>query len=378
MVQTKSRHSAGSRRTVRSHWIWLGSALAVVLVASLTLALPRLLRSEPQIVVVPVDVPARADHLVVARTALAAAPTTGSAWGALLAVADDDLGVMDLADQDNVHSGRTLAAALVFARTAEPAYREKVVEQLRRLPETSLSGARALSVGRQLAGYVIAADLVDYRDPTFGGFISALRTFELGGHGRWVSVSQTSEDTSSNWGSWALASRIAVGLYLGDTADVARAAQVFRGFTGDRSAYAGFRTTRDFDPTWSCDAEVWVPLNPASCGFRSGALVEDISRSEGAAPDADSTGFTYSWETLGGASLSATLLARAGYADIWTWGDNALLRATQFLQRAGGYPPKFSVNQYIPWTIARAYGVEFVPMVPAGLGRQFGFTDWLP
>lgn len=375
---TGKRRPGDERPALRKRWIWVASGVAVVLVASLTLAVPRLLGLEPHIDIGPVDVPARADHIVVSRAALAAAPTSGPAWSAMVAVADGDLGAPDLADQDNLHAGRTFAAALVYARTADPSYRDKVVGQLRQLPQTPLSGARSLSVGRQLAGYVIAADLVDYRDPMFGGFVSALRTAELGGHGRWVNVAQTSEDTASNWGAWTLASRIAISLYLGDTADVARAAQVLRGFTGDRSAYAGFRKTQDFDPGWSCDAEAWVPINPASCGFRGGALVEDISRSGGVAPETDSVGLTYSWETLGGATLSATLLARGGYPDVWEWGDQALLRATQFLQRSGGYPPRYSVNQYIPWVIGRAYAVEFVPEVPAGLGRQFGFTDWLP
>ncbi len=323
-------------------------------------------------------VPVLGDYLVVGRDRLASLPTSGAAWTSMVKVADGDLGTPLLSDQDNRHAGQTVAAALVFARTGKLVYRDKVVTELRELQaRPGLSGARVLSVARQLGGYAIAADLVGYRDPGFVSLLGGLRTKDVGGHGRWFSVTQTSEDTSSNWGGWALASRIAVSRYVGDTADVERAARVFRGFTGDRSAYAGFRTTADFDPAWACNPTAWVPINPASCGDRAGALVEDISRSSASYPSVDDTGRTYSWEALGGLTLSATLLQGAGHADVWQWGDKALLRAAQFLHRKGGYPAMYSTNQYIPWAINNAYGVTLGPLQAAGHGRQFGYTDWL-
>ena len=134
----------------------------------------------------------------------------------------------------------------------------------------------------------------------------------------------------------------------------------------------------DFDPTWVCgDPTLWVPINPAGCGDKDGAMVEDISRSAGAYPTVDDVGRTYSWEALGGATLSAKLLSRAGYPDVYSWSNKALLRAADFLQRHGGYAPLYTTNQYIPWSINRAYGVDLGPLNPAGLGRQYGFTDWL-
>jgi hypothetical protein len=303
----------------------------------------------------------------------------GSAWQALLAVADADLGSADLADQDNTNAGRTYAAALVYARTGDKAYGRRVIAELRDVPAVSLDDARVLSVARQLAGYVLAADLVGYRDARFTSFVAGLRTRDIGNHDRWKTLTQTSEDTASNWGAWALASRIAVSRYLHDDADVATAAKVFRGFLGDRSAYSGFRRTEDFDPSWSCSPEAeWRPVNPAGCGALDGALVEDVSRSAGHSPDLDDVGRTYMWEALGGATLSASLLQRAGFSDVWDWSDRALLRAARFLHRSGGYPPLYSTNQYVPWVLNAAYDVDLGPVQPAGLGRQYGFTDWLP
>ncbi len=305
---------------------------------------------------------------------LASRPTTGPAWDAVVKAAADRSGGVDLADQDNTHAARTLAAALVYARTGDAASRDQVGAVLRQLPGASLSGARVLSVGRQLAGYAIAADLVGYRDPTFTRWIGGMRTKDIGNHGRWTTLSGTSENTANNWGTWAMSTRVAISAYLGDTADLERAATVFRGFTGDRSAYAGFQPTGDFDAAWAC-GELWVPINPAGCGARSGALVEDISRSSGTT--ADRTGLTYSWEALGGATLTARLLQQAGWTDVWQWGDNALLRAAEFLHDHGGYAPRYRANQYIPHEINTAYGATLGPVAAPGHGRQFGFTDWL-
>lgn len=317
--------------------------------------------------------------ITVDGAALRELPTSGAAWDSLVRTADGDLGSPDLSDPDSTNAGRTLAAALVFARTGQQSYRDEVVRQLHGVSDETLSGAKVLSVARQIGGYAIAADLVGHRDPAFVAFLSDIRTRDIGGHPRWYALDQTSEDTASNWGAWALASRITVDAYLGDTQDLARAAAVFRGFLGDRSAYSGFRPTNEFDETWVCGAtSQWVPVNPADCGGRAGAFVEDISRSSAAYPHVDDVGLMYSWETLGGASLSAKVLSRHGYPDVYQWSDRALLRAARFLHRNGGYAPDHGANQHIVWMVNKAYGATLAPVRPAHFGRQYGYTDWLP
>jgi hypothetical protein len=159
--------------------------------------------------------------LLMDNAELMALPTTGMPWTSMLTVAEGDLGAPDLANQDNTNAGRTLAAALVYARTGETAYRDDVVAQLRQVATANMTGARVLSVSRQVAGYAIAADLVGYRDPAFVTFMTNIRTRNIGNHGRWYALTQTSEDTANNWGAWALASRIAASRYVRDTADVA-------------------------------------------------------------------------------------------------------------------------------------------------------------
>ena len=319
------------------------------------------------------------DARSVTTRSLRSLPTSGTGWSTLKRTADGSLGSVNLADQNNTNAGRVMAAALVYARTGSSTYRTKVVKQLAAVPHARLGKARVLSVGRQVAGYAIAADLVDYQSAPFRHWMSGIRTRYIGNHGRWVRLNQTSSDTANNWGAWAMASRVAADAYLGKHKDMARAARVFRGFLGNRAAYHGFHRTGDFDRSWVCgSARRWVPINPAGCGSKSGAVVEDISRSTGHFPRVNDEGRTYVWETLGGATLTATILKGHGYSKVWKWSNSALLRAARFQQSHGGYRPLYSVNQYIPWTINKAYGVHLGPVASsAGYGRQYGFTDWI-
>jgi len=181
------------------------------------------------------------DYILMSRDALMALPTSGPAWENLVAIANDPPGRPDLTDQDNRVGVMTLASALVYARTGDATYQERARSQIMGAIGTEQEGATnsILSLGRQLGAYVLAADFIKLSAPDddrFRSWLSDIRTRVLGGHGRWTSLTATHEDAPQNWGSFAGASRIAASLYLNDTADVARAAQVFRGFQIGRAS----------------------------------------------------------------------------------------------------------------------------------------------
>ena len=175
------------------------------------------------------------------------------------------------------------------------------------------------------------------------------------------------------------ASRIAADVYLGDRADLARAAKVFRGWLGDRRAYHGFAFG---DRSWQSDPRAPVGVDPPGT-VRSGlpldgALPDDLRRGCPFQVPPCPTG--YPWEALQGAVVQAELLSRQGY-DSWNWGHQALLRAVRFLQRLDARFPgsgwsAHGDDTWIPWLINARYHVHLPTVSPTLPGKGMGFTDW--
>ena len=323
-------------------------------------------------------IPARAavgGSLIASPQELAVLPTSGPAWTYLKGIADADLGIPNLTDQDNKHDVRTLAAALVANRLDSDAYRTKARIAILGAMGTERVGAdnSILALGRQLGAYVMAADLIGLSGAdaaTFKTWLSAIRTRELGGHGRYTSLKGTCEDSPHNWGTFACASLLAANRYLGDDAAVARSWAVFRGLTGDRSAYAGFQDMAS--DVWACPGATFTPANSGCPGdtVRYGAFVKDVTRGSDP-PTADGAGLSYTLEILQGVALQAELLTRAGYGDAW----NRLRPAFDWARRNGALDLS-SVGYHVTWWANKRLGWSLATR-PAAMGRVFGFTDWL-
>jgi hypothetical protein len=310
---------------------------------------------------------------------LASRPTSGPAWEALKRAADGPLAQTPIADQNSNDDVNTLAAALVYARTGAAGYRAKAATAIAGAIGTE-QGGRTLALGRNLASYVIAADLIDLGsydgglDARFRSWLSAVRTEGLDGS----TLIDTHETRPNNWGTMAGASRMAADVYLGDTADLNRAATVFRGYLGDRAAYAGFSFG---DTSWQADPSQPVGIDPPGAGkaglLIDGALPEDMRR--GCSFVVPPCPTNYAWEALQGVVVQAEILARRGY-DAFGWQDRAVLRAVQFLDRIdrlyGGWWAS-SDDEWQPWVVNSAYGTSFRAVSPAGAGKIMGWTDWV-
>jgi hypothetical protein len=330
---------------------------------------------------------AEGDYLLMTKDELLALPTSGDAWAALVGFAGSDFGRADLHDQDSKHDLYTLAAALVFARTGDERYGQRARDGIMAAIGTERPGATnsILALGRQLGAYVLAADFIKLDgadDARFRTWLTDIRTKDLGGHGRWTTLIGTHEDSANNWGAFAGASRIAASLYLGDTADVAKATQVFRGFLGDRDSWNRFQPVEG-SASWACDAKRYVPLNPP-CTRNGidldGAIVRDIDRGGNLKWPPGRKGVAYTLEALQGLSLQAELITENGYGDAWHWSDDALRRAADFVTRSGDAGGRTwnrsEVSYYLPWLFNARYGLD-LPTKPAGQGRILGYTDWL-
>jgi Alginate lyase len=336
----------------------------------------------------------------ISRTEVRRLPRAGAAWERMKAAADDDLGSADIADKDSDHDVKTLAVALVYARTGDSSYRRKAAEAIAEAVGTE-EGGKTLALGRNLLSYVIAADLIEFRayDPareaTFRRWLRAVRHEPLGSEAvDDQTLIGTAERSSSNWGGMAGASRVAVAAYLADEKDVARAAKVMKGWLGDRSAYPGIPGPEygpedvgkglrfggsNNDLSWHADPSRPVGVNPKGAKKDGhsidGALPSDMRRGGPFTWPPDYT--QYPREALSGYVALAELLYRQGY-DVYSWEDKALLRATRFLFSLdrrfpghGWWEPKVAVY----WIINFRYGTHF-PVKGGGFGRNVDWTDW--
>ena len=335
----------------------------------------------------------------ISRAEVRRLPMSGPAWERLRAAADGSLGDADIADQDSNHDVRTLAVALVYARTGEESDRAKAADAIESAIGTE-DGGRTLALGRNLLPYTIAADLIDLRayDPageaTFRAWLAAVRREPFGRGPRPGTLISTAENSMSNWGGMAGASRVAVAAYLGDEEDLARAAKVMKGWLGDRSAYPGipgplfgpddlgkgFRAGGgEDDLSWQADPNRPRGVNP------EGARKEGHSI-DGALPDDMRRGGPFQWppiytqyprEALSGFVALAEVLHRQGY-DVYAWEDQALLRATRFLfELEQEFPEEEWWEPGVPvyWIINDRYGTSF-PVGENAVQRNVGWTDW--
>jgi hypothetical protein len=322
---------------------------------------------------------------------LASRPMSGSAWEKLKATADGELGEPNVAGYTANHDVNTLAVALVYARTAEPGYRQKAAEAIisaigteysgRRSGPDSQQGALAVTVSRNLVSYVIAADLIDLEeydvqmDAEFRSWIDGLRYVEWPDH----SLIYNHMVRANNHGQMAGASRAAIAAYLGDEVELAHTAQVLKGFLGDREIYAAFDFPRDL--SWQADPSQQVGINPTGStrdGFSiDGALTEEMRR--GCSFQIPPCPINYPWEALQGLLVDAMILYRQGY-DVWNWEDQAILRAVQFLYDLDRQYPEGEWwakgdDRWVPWLINYIYGTNF-PTEQARIGKNMGWTDW--
>jgi hypothetical protein len=300
---------------------------------------------------------------------------SGPAWKALKDAADRPAGIPRIRDKDDVVDTQVMAKALVYARTGEPHYRDEVLRACTAAIGTERSG-ETLALGRNLVGYVIAADLVGLPaadDLTFRRWLRRTLSERLERR----TLRSTHEDRPNNWGTHAGASRAAVAAYLGDATEIERVAVVFKGWLGDRSAYAGFKYR---DRSWQFDERRPVGINPKGAVKSFAGRLRCI---DGVLPDDQRRGGPFRWpppkenyvyEALQGALVQAVILHRAGY-DVWNWQDQALLRASTWLHEHADYPAQGD-DTWQPHVLNHFYGTSFPAPVPARPGKNVGWADW--
>jgi hypothetical protein len=323
-----------------------------------------------------------------------------AAWTQLRQAATAAAGRPDLADVDERTGKLVLAKALVAVRLGDSALaaglRNEVVKLLSLAIGTE-KGSTALAVGRNLAAYVIAADILDLAvtRPDFDEtvFRPWLRSFTSQRFER-RTLRSCHEDRPNNWGTQCGASRIAVAAYLDDRSEIARAADIFRGWLGDRRSYASFKFGAEAFSWMSDDCSRSAancqprPVNPPGATVNGhnvdGVVADDQRRASG--------GFSwppkytyYSYGGMGGAVVQAGILQRFGF-DAWQWSDRALRRAVEWMYYNGEGKPKWDTcedanKRYVLDLVDHAYGSDFIRRMecsadPSPLGRNIAWTSW--
>lgn len=303
---------------------------------------------------------------------LAQLPMSGPAWDKMKAEADKPTGTPNLSNQDDPTNVRVLAKALVYARTGIQSYRTDVINACMAAIGTE-EGGRTLALGRELIAYVIAADLVGLpanENAIFRGWLQEVRHKVLEGK----TLISTHEDRPNNWGTHCGGSRVAVAVYLNDTQELTRCAQVFKGWLGDRASYAGF-TYGDLD--WQANPSQPVGINPLGATKQGhsidGVLPDDQRRAGGFSWPPPKENYVY--EALQGALAQAVILYRAGYTEVWNWENQALLRAFQWLHQQANYAATGD-DTWQPHLVNFYYGSNFPAPVPSNPGKNVGWTDW--
>jgi len=341
---------------------------------------------------IPAATPAPADaangYILMSRSALMARPISGTPWRNLKAVAASSLGTPNLCDQNARHHLRTLAAALVYARTGTASYGRKARAGVMAAIKTQRVGCdnATLALGRQLTAYVLAADFANLSgtaDTTFRSWLRTIRRKIIGGHGVWDSLYRTHVRSAANWGAYAGAARIAASVYIGDTTDVRSAALVTRGFLGDRTAFRFSDRLTTAARSWACYPAAYTPVNP-SCRksgiLVDGAVVADISRGGSLRWPPGTVGVQYQLDSIQGLGLQVELLYQNGFTNAWRWSNRALKRMANVVTRskaAGGTGwNETQASRQMPWLLNRRLGMS-LPRRYSGMGRAIGFTDWL-
>lgn len=312
--------------------------------------------------------------IFISAAEIASLPTRGPAWENVLARARESASSPQLGDRIDQTDAVVFAKALVYVRTGQTQYRQEVIEAIRKVIGSE-GNSDLLAVARNLPAYVIAADLVGLSgadDAAFRTWLSNLRYKRFDDR----TLINTHEERPNNWGTHAGAARIAVALYLGDGRDLQRAARVFQGWTGDRSAYAGFNYGSDL--SWHCNPLQPVPVNPRGCllggHLVDGVLPEDQRR--GGAFQWPPPKENYVWEALQGVVAQARMLERVGFP-AYSWSDRAILRAALWLHENAQFPADGD-DSGVPWLINSVYGTNLPVQSPARPGKNgLGFYDWL-
>ncbi|MFC1481384.1 T9SS type A sorting domain-containing protein [Candidatus Neomarinimicrobiota bacterium] len=260
---------------------------------------------------------------------LANKPMTGIPWEAVKTAADAvNPQSATVSDQDSNNNADILAAAIVYARTGDEAYKTKVVDACQRLVNGEKPDDRTLAWARETGAYAMAADLVGYRTVEFETWLRNMAEVYVATDGR--TLLYMFQLRPNNWGTQGFGSLCAIYAYLQDATRLNEVRdhwiQEVVGPKPDIVVYGE-------DKSWHVDSDDLRLINPKGAikeGLNiDGIIPDDMRRGTSFKNPPDHTG--YAWETLQGIISGARILERSGMP-IWGIADSAIYRAGYAIQ----------------------------------------------
>lgn len=322
--------------------------------------------------------PVYGQRIWITHAEIMARPTSGEAWNRMKAAADQSTANPDLSNQDDNTNVYVLAAALVYARTGDAKYKTKVVAACGKVIGTE-NGARTLALGRELAAYIVAADLVSL--PDAGRFNAWLDTIPDKRMSDGKSLVQCMEQRPNNWGTMAMGSLAALAVYRNNQALLDHVAECYLGYIGNR--HKGWtKFIYGDDLSWQFEPNEPVGINHRGAtknGLNIDGIMPDDMRRMGPFRNPPLANQSYPWEGLQGAAVCAEILSRTpDHKRAWEQQYDAIYRAVSALYRVNS--PATGDDLWTVWLVNRAYKDEGYRLFPtsnsAYHGKNMGWTSW--
>jgi hypothetical protein len=320
-------------------------------------------------------------------------PASGAQWDAVYNVARSSWGSPDIAYQDSDHDVYVMAGAIVCVRTGE--FCAKTRDAITSAIGTE-GNTRWLAVGRNLLGYVIAADMLGMKpdgnansqNTRVYNWLATFLTRKLPDNNTGVPEILSAFESGSNASAQEASVMAALAVYTGNKPKLEHVWNRYRLYVCDRTSP---ETVIDLSASkkedWWHDSQkpcavvpkgTWRIQNSADKRGMDGAIVNDMRRGGYYKWE---PGFTpYPWVGLEGFVPTALILHRQGY-DAFGISDQAVLRSFDYLWELSintGTTDWFDGRRGDEAThiVNKAYGKSFPVQSAIGPGRTFGFTGF--
>lgn len=308
------------------------------------------------------------------QSVLDSLPTAGPAWQKIVSAKNQSTTSPNIIDQNDNTEQYVVAKALYWRKfPSETRYRDEVIAACNAAIDTE-KGGRTLALGRNLCGYVVAADLVGFRGTDFLTWTRECLTEQLGS-GVSRDLKTTAKKRPNNWGTMAFGSWAAVAVYLDDQAELNECTLHFKAFLGDRTVYTGF-SFGDLD--WQSNPSQPRGINPVGAtiqGHSVDGVVPDDQRRDGGFVWPP-TQVNYVYEGGQGTVTCAQILSNAGF-DVFNWESKAILRMYKWLHNEANFPCSDNGDEWQIYIVNLNYGSQAnFPEFSAGVGRIMSWTEW--